>query len=268
MKGEKVKHTVAGKVKKLGTLCFKVGERFDQTVIHDFRVDVKKLRSLLRLLKRNDDKGHKLPRKFMKLYRIAGGIRECQLELGRIAEAGEHLPLYCAKLKSDMKTMKKQWSEAFSEKAVRKFSDRLVHDNYDSLAPAALAAFIEDRLSIIKERLHESQLSDKHMHDVRKRIKDVLYVLKFAKNDWPQAHEQVSAISIESLDHLANTMGDYNDATVLMGRLRDFESETDDIAEKHTIENILAETSERLAKEKVIISDTVRSQVLSPVEAA
>lgn len=268
MKDDKVKQIIADKVKKIGTLCFEVGGRFDEEVIHDFRVGVKKLRSFLRLLKYNDNTDPRLPRKFMELYRVAGGIRQAQLELAKIDEAQASLPLYTAKLKGQKKTLEKEWTDIFSDKAVHKLSKRFVHNGYSSLRPAALSGFLSDRLSRVKELLEDPQLSDAHLHDIRKRIKDLLYMLKFAKKDWPAACEQVGDISMESLDHLANMIGDYNDASMLMVRLSAFADETKDLSEKANIQTILAENSDRLAREKAIIADAVREQLLSVAKSA
>src|SRR5258706_15419279 len=83
------------KFKKANKSLRKVGKNFQPKDIHEFRVEVKRLKALFELFSAglNDDNKIKIPRRFRKMYKIMGEIRITQLQEDRVVSTLKKLHL-------------------------------------------------------------------------------------------------------------------------------------------------------------------------------
>src|SRR5215472_18248673 len=80
MKEEEIVDIVEKSFRTLDKLCHKILKEFDAQDIHDFRVEVKKIRAFLRLLGIKKEEGEPLIPKLLKtFYGYVGTIRNIQL---------------------------------------------------------------------------------------------------------------------------------------------------------------------------------------------
>src|ERR1700744_4288525 len=150
MKQEMIKTMIKDKVNRIGELCESIGRDFDKETIHELRVTVKKLRSFLRLLRMHSQKNSiKMPKKFKRLYHMAGTIRDVQLELEKVSNSKVVLPEYLGKLQHVLSTQKKEWHKHYHKKIVHKLENKLLSLNYETLHPAILENFLKTKLASV-----------------------------------------------------------------------------------------------------------------------
>src|SRR5712671_976701 len=84
-------HIIHDYFKQLNRHAGKVKKDFTEKAIHDFRIDVKKLRAFLRMLRLRAKKPEQLKysHPFKKMYSLTGKIRDRQLCLDRIKETNK-----------------------------------------------------------------------------------------------------------------------------------------------------------------------------------
>ena len=223
MKRAKVKAIVIQKIHDIASTCKTIEDNFDQDTIHDFRIKVRSLRSFLRLQRiHSDEAGTKISKKFMQLYHIAGRIRDTQLEIDHLAANNLEIGLYPDQLHHTLELQKEEWRQLYSKKTIRKLSRKLSGLKYKALPPYVLRKFFNDRMGTLDMITGTMPLTDTEIHDVRKKIKDILYTSKIAKKKWKAAVKLVDDIPVKQLEHLADLIGDRNDDRIMLEHLTAF----------------------------------------------
>jgi len=147
-----VREILKGKNKKIAKLGNAVQKDLAPENIHKFRVEIKRLRSFLRLLAADKSyKEIKLPKKLKKLYDICGTIREAQLEQKKIAEIKLVLPAYAAHLSLQINKQRKIWASHYDKDGINKLKKKIQDSKIPELSPDALHLFICDSLLNIKK---------------------------------------------------------------------------------------------------------------------
>jgi len=264
MDKEVIHELLKNKIKKIARLSDAILPDFDHDGIHKLRVEVKKLRAFLRLI--DTDKSEpeiKIPKKFKRLYHIVGAIRDAQLEQKKIDGWKVNLPLYTGNLNLNISRQKEEWKKHYSKKVIARLKEKIDNHTITNLKPEVLKIFFDERIENIEAFSRKRSHSNNQIHAVRKQVKDMLYVAKFAEKKWIKGYEKIAGFSVAELDKLSAVIGDYNDGRIMLEHLTSFSSTamTDD--EKNAITNTCDEEMDRLLVEKKKVLAKVKKFAIS-----
>ncbi|WP_207420647.1 CHAD domain-containing protein [Desertivirga brevis] len=215
MKKEKAK----SRLKKIGEEMSKALNSFlliaDQVQLHAFRVQVKKMKSLLVLLSSNE-KNKSLFNYFKpikQIFRHAGRIRDPYLHLKLASEfkikdqeffeqqkrmMEEELSLFLKHGKKYLQMLNKAIGKLV--KKLKKTNDAAITDFFNTELDQVVLAFAKREF-------------DESMHDCRKMIKNILYNYKFMKKS---LGDRIS-LNIPYLSGVQETIGSWHDSVLVAG---------------------------------------------------
>ncbi len=262
MKPGKIKKILRKELNKVIDTGQDIGEDYDKDIIHDFRVEVKTLRSFLRLLRTNSNNSNlKLTAKFKRQYHICGAIRDAQLELKNITDARLVFPVYMDSLQQKMQQKKGEWRLYYAKKTFQKLEKKLTCHHFQPLEPIMLTIFINGKMDVIRQLCQLPSLTNDQVHNMRKAIKDILYIVKLAKKNWKAGYIQTGPLDVEPLENLATVIGDYNDSRIMHDHLISFCSKNMSNEEKSAISNFCNEEARRLNSRKKNALTLVRKYI-------
>ena len=254
----KIKGILRDKLKEIARSCVDIDKDFDKNSIHNFRVTVKSLRSFLRLLRMYIHKPSlKMPKKFKRLYHIAGAIRDIQLEIETISNKQSVMPEYLDKLGRMLDQQKNEWRKYYSKKTIRKLEDKLTKPTYETLQPEILEKFFNDRTAAIGNTVQNSTPTDSQVHNVRKKIKDILYTAKLADKELHGFNKQTEKLPLKQLDKIAGNIGDYHDDRQMLEHLSIFSARSTEQNEKVAIKKFRSKEMRKLKAKKKNILTTI-----------
>ena len=201
-------HTINSYFDELKNYANKISPGFDIEHIHHFRTNTKKLRSILRLHGYNNKL---LSRKFLKLYHIAGDLRNAQLLLYDLAEEAARLPLFFLWLATYIGNKQEAWNKHYSEAIFTHVAGKLSGLNGKECSLDDLRAFFRAYLGEVSSIVADADPEAEKLHTTRKRIKDMVYVRHWCKDSWLPGWNATRRFSLLSLKKLADVAGSYND---------------------------------------------------------
>jgi len=262
MKHEKIKEIIKDKLGNITDLSGQIGVDFDKDIIHDFRLHTKTLRSFLRLLRFHTKRTElKMSRRFKRLYHISGAIRDTQIELEKVADSKVILSEYINKLQHILSTQKKEWRKHYDKHIFKKLESKLVNVKYETLHPLILENFFTGKFAIADKISSTKSPTDEQIHQIRKEVKDILYLSGIAEKKWKGAKKQLKVLPVKELKQIADIVGSYNDKRILMGHLSSFSSPGMDIKEINFIKKITSKEKAKLEKEKKSIIVLVKELI-------
>lgn len=201
-------HTISTHFEELKNYANKISPDFDLEDIHHFRTNTKKLRSILRL---NGKGKNFLGRKFLKLYHIAGELRNAQLLLVSLTKQGIRLPRFALWLATYIGIRQAAWKKHFAAAVFGKLEKKI--DVVKGPAPTLqeLQAFFKGHIAEIIRIAQEAVPADEALHTIRKRIKDLVYVRQWCQHSWPAGWQGTRRYSLTALQRLADVAGNFND---------------------------------------------------------
>lgn len=240
------------------SLAEEICKASEKETIHNFRVSIKSLRALLRLLNyQHPEYKVKLSKRLKTLYHIAGNIRDAQLQLEYIAMQQYDLPLYRAKLQQTIDEYTREWSKAYSKKVFHNLEKRLLKNQYHPLHKDDVQTFIDANFSSIVLPEKGILFTSKNIHDVRKHLKDIQYVIRTIRE---------KAISVlpgklqpENLDELTSAIGKYLDERLMYRDLNAFARSLAQCEEKTMITEMNKKEKVKLRKHRKNIIDTLNN---------
>jgi CHAD domain-containing protein len=212
-------HIIHHYFRQLKKYLVKIIKDLDEDAIHDFRVNVKKLRAFLRMLRlnANDPDELKYPRAFKKMYAITGKIRDRQLFIKRIKEAGKGQP------SEKMRDLKKEIRELadkddfLSKKDLEAIEENMI-DNLP-VAPAMLIKdFIEQKTGATREIISKGNYADAGLHTIRKNLKDISYIIGIYQDDLKTAvpFGFWTDEEVKKATDLTHVLGLFNDTSIAL----------------------------------------------------
>ena len=259
MDQEHIKQLLADKIKSIKHCCRNIDKGFNQEAIHDFRVEVKKLRSFLKVLRLCDNNYKlRLPKRFKRLYQIAGAVRDAQLEYDKLSDKENELPRYISKLKHLISIQEQEWKKHYTPKTIHKLKKRLLDIDYPTLDIETIVSFYKKKIDQITTLSHNEDPSFIKVHNLRKQIKDLLYVAKLTKKEVKNAGEYYISLPLKELDNLAKIIGDFNDKRNTLEHLKNFSSKHISPLEVAAIDSICNEDTQLLETEKNVILEMAR----------
>jgi CHAD domain-containing protein len=161
-------------------------KRFDKEEVHEFRVEVKKLRALIRLLFYNKA-GRKvsIPATVKGLYSCTGNIRNLQLQEDRILHITFRTNVWPGNYVSFLRAKQQAWKiEATrykQEKPVKPREAKRFSKALKKLDKKQLRTYAIHQSSLLQNLLFLEHFEDDDLHQLRKFLKDILYNWKYIK---------------------------------------------------------------------------------------
>ena len=187
-------------------------ETGDQEELHQFRVQIKKLRAMLDLFE-NTSKQHKLLKQFKpvrKIFKYAGSIRDAYTSL----QLSEKYELKNEDFETGQQKIIAEGTTDFQQKGKEylkciKQTYKLLTRQLAKIDDGLVAEYYKNQLSQIAAGMAISNFTE-DMHTNRKLIKILVYNHKLADN----ALEGVINFNIAYLDKLQRAIGDWHDNVV------------------------------------------------------
>lgn len=189
---------------------------------HAFRVEVKKLRAFLRLLRFSQPQAENLhlPKSFHEFYQAVGTIRSIQIQKQWVETVCKELA--CSMPAGYTEVLNRKEKEAINS-AGQKAKEIDVHEIRNQLIKAVQGtfhkkeaeAFVQKKREKLLTYLAAVTLTDENLHNVRKLLKDLLYV-------WPWIEEEMTEafpsryFTKETCLQLANRLGTFQDCCTVL----------------------------------------------------
>jgi CHAD domain-containing protein len=187
---------------------------------HDFRVEIKKLRAFLRLLQQTQACPPELhlPRSFHQFYKAVGDVRSLQLQRVWVQSICKELACpeptgYMAVLASSEKKARKQVREKAKEISVPWLHQQLVKALPATLRKRDAENFVQQKRTQLAGYLAAASVTDAVLHDIRKLLKDLLYVWPWIDGVMAEAFPPLFLTKANCL-RLAERLGSYQDCCV------------------------------------------------------
>ena len=187
MKQKEITEAVENSFKVIDKLFRKILKEFNADDIHDFRVEVKKLRAFLRMAHINDENDNMVIPKLLKtFYGYIGIIRNIQLQKHRLFE-------YITKCSANtpheyvdlLDKEKNYWQEeAIDLMADNNFDDvkeKIIKQLPGKIGKAQVLKFTQTKLNLLTT-LIDSLHDDAEVHTIRKILKDLLYTWNYVQD--------------------------------------------------------------------------------------
>ena len=188
MKHKEIAHEIKHRFHSIDKLAKKSIPKFDEDVVHDFRVEVKKLRAFLRLINTEvkEDEILKIPKKLKLFYRHLGAIRSIQLHLQYIDNTlpnGKHdIKPYLQLLRNEMNEWKKEAKETIpGHREIEKEKSEILEALPDRLSQESIQTFVSQKATSINAILAMNAPAEEDLHNLRKELKDIQYTWPFIK---------------------------------------------------------------------------------------
>jgi CHAD domain-containing protein len=234
------------------------GEEDKGTAIHEARKDLKKARSVLRLIRDSlgDDSYRRQNRRLRDIGRRLSEARDARVTLDSLeAEAGGEDAPAVSELRDELRT-RRAAEEDFDvtpildglEEAQREVSEwHLGESGFDLMALGLRRVYRQARRA--RRRAAESGADD-DLHEWRKRAKDHWYHLRLLRRSWPPLMEP----AVDAAGDLGDLLGEDHDLATLTCELRARDPDLpllDDLeSRRHALQASAADLSDRLFAEK------------------
>lgn len=192
----------------------------NKEAIHDWRVDYKKLRAIVRLLGEQSKKPE-IPLSLKDVYTIAGEIRDRQMQSERMAEwfGSEQFfpPAYTELLRKEIAGYADQLHPLTENDAILRISQHKIKLALPSrLSKKDIRDFIQQQLFEVRNILWLSYKKDEYLHSCRKHLKDIYYIIDVIGIGHIRADEIRGLPSPVQLQTVAQELGNFNDQCVTM----------------------------------------------------
>ena len=194
---------------------------YKKGIIHDFRVDIKKLRAFYRLLSLQTGETDviKLPRKLKKMYSRLGKIRDLQQHKENVdtffRNKGIDPPTHLlAQLKHQLKKRKTKKEIILPGKYFLRQEEKTSTQFPEQFGVETLQSFFRQKKEAIRLIIERGRFDDDELHAIRKSIKDMLYVSVIYTENLKSALALLFWQNNEAgkMESLADDLGKHNDA--------------------------------------------------------
>ena len=191
MHREKIEYTVHLYFLRLGKHYRAIRKNVTAETIKPFRIEIKKLRAFLRLLEMviRHPARLELNGPLKKMHKSGGRFRDLQLHRQRVKEAmtGTIKVNYDKRLLQDIdRAIRKEKKEFLSHDRFNDTEKELKKHLPDDYRVGDIKEFFRGQLQVIADIIAEAKYRDKQMHTIRKRLKDILYIIKLYSLDLRQ----------------------------------------------------------------------------------
>ena len=212
--------------KKIDRISGELVKHFDEEQIHSFRVEVKKLHALLRLMscESNNTKKLNIPKRLKKFYRTIGMIRVLQLQKQRVNESTEendhrNFAEYLKMLQSEISNEMMRALESLEgtpsfdkerKKILKKLPAKL--DHYGKVK------FMLTQKNRLHDALTQGRFSQQKLHSIRKILKDIFYTKTYIAPKYRKILPELLADD-KKVSEMTDHLGELRDLSVAIDLL-------------------------------------------------
>lgn len=252
MKEKEIVEVVENRFKTINKLSHKIIKEFNTDDIHNFRVEVKKLRAFFRLLDTEKEMEQPLIPKLLKtFYGYIGIIRNIQLHRHnlfkyitdyKIEKPDEYLTV----LGAEQNYWQKDAEDLMEDNNFDETEETILKRLPGKLEKSAIKKFIEKKLDELKTQLADVK-DDVIIHTIRKILKDILYTWDYIKHhaDLPAAISKE-----EDLKLFTSQLGSFRDKSI---QLEFLQPQYLDKIKDENEKNIMLKIKEQFLREKKIM---------------
>lgn len=220
MKNRDARYIIRLYFKKLEKYAGQVKRNFSEESIHLFRINVKKLRAFLRMmrLEAKDPGALKFPPHFKKIYSYMGNIRDRQLYLGYIKKNSlfKEVPV----LEKEIEELKKEKEIFISKKEFNDIEEKIKESLPHHEDPELPGKFFLQKINSIRSILAKEGYADKELHSIRKNIKDIIYIITIYKVDLKKPFPFWQEIQLEKAENFSHLLGLFNDTCIRLSFIK------------------------------------------------
>ena len=258
MKEAEVKKVINKLTRRLSRQGVKTADGFEKDHIHEFRVAAKSLRSFLRFVAHfMGNNNYKLPRKFIRLYHVAGAIRDVQLEYEKALQLPVTIPGYSDHLAQVIREQKKHWEQHYSKKIFSRMDADLCSIITGAIPLIGMSEFHNAKRAAVATIIAGKTVTDNQLHQIRKEIKDIIYTNEVLSKKEQQAIWQNCVPYIGQLKLLSDDIGDYNDERIMMAHIRSFGLKLEKAEDREQTSALVAAMAKNLKLKKNMLKKEI-----------
>jgi CHAD domain-containing protein len=170
------------RIKKLKKHFIKLQKGFDPEELHDYRLEMKKLKAFIRLLNTNrpQQKKIRVKKNVKGYYALAGNVRNLQLHEQCIRVLAKKCQLetpvaYLALLEQERKSAMEQLKQAEKTVSFEKLHKEVLGHVPSSLSASNCKNYLVNQRNALAAILVPTATNDEVLHEVRKIVKDIGY---------------------------------------------------------------------------------------------
>ncbi|HKP32888.1 MAG TPA: CHAD domain-containing protein, partial [Chitinophagaceae bacterium] len=155
--------------------------QLNEDAIHDWRVELKKMRALIRLFKKFEKKAS-IHSSWKKLYDLTGEVRDRQVHLHLVKnlfESNPNFPVaYIALIEEELSTVAQSLQRVTENDVVLHMHyQTITHSLPSKISIQKLKDYIHHELLEVRNILWLTYKKDEYLHECRKHLKDAQYLL-------------------------------------------------------------------------------------------
>ncbi|SRR5579871_519828 len=205
---------------QLQQILSRIEKKIGREDLHNFRVEIKKLRAFLRLLnlELKEQRNQKIPHQLKKIYSLAGKIREVQLHLRKINKhyKDEKKPQqYIDLLENEKAKWKIKLQTVLKDLQLPKEEEELKRKMPIEIRQETVTNFFQQKISSIHSLLSAKRINDEGLHSIRKYLKDIIYVTQILEDaETPMGNLLWTENEIKNAEEIAHELGLINDVRI------------------------------------------------------
>jgi CHAD domain-containing protein len=206
-----------------------------QEDLHQFRVEIKKLRAFFTLFESCSGKQHVIKhfKPVKKIFKKAGEVRNNFINLRLANEYSLNDEHFTSEQQHEM-AMKAAEMQQEGDKLIRRIkrTERRLIEDLKMIRNKVIVNFYKQTLYKISHQLSQHQFSEE-LHNCRKQIKYLLYNYHLL----PKAVKKNVPLNTDYLDRLQNSIGNWHDHVLAVRLFTDYEVNTTNINQRLSLEN-------------------------------
>ncbi|MBS1933256.1 MAG: CHAD domain-containing protein [Bacteroidetes bacterium] len=228
MKKKEVENIIKTIFDSLKKLLRQVDRGYKKKDIHNFRIEIKKLKALLAFANSGEEKQAwiKIPGQLQSIYSTSGKIRELQILEEKLKKAGtgnnDAFKRSMHQLKINKKAYKKKLHTRIKKFNPRDGEKKLISEFHASNSSLNTGRFFNEKNKLIYSILTARHASEQDLHSARKNIKDLMYVMEFLNqyNELPSGTKILLQTPADELENIAGQLGILNDLRISISELK------------------------------------------------
>jgi CHAD domain-containing protein len=188
--------------------------------IHDWRVEYKKLRALVRMAE-VEKKKLEMPLSLKDVYTVTGEIRDRQMQMERLREwfANEVLypPQYTQLIRQETADYGDQLHPLTENDAILRICEHKIKTALPSkISNKSIRTFLQNQLFEIRNILWLTYKKDDYLHSCRKHLKDLQYIVDAIGIENLDQESITGLPTFDQLQLAAQELGNFNDQCVTL----------------------------------------------------
>ena len=218
MKHGELKRLVENRLEKINQSWNGIIKDFDMDEIHDFRVEVKKLRALIRLAAAQLSEELKMPIHLKTMYHHAGMIRNLQLQQQRVSEYTKEREIlqphqYLKSLSDEKHEWERKVNEISDDETLEKEERALIKVLSFTLKRGSIKSYVKGKAEELKTLIAFGEHTDEQLHKIRKILKDILYIQPYTGDYFFSLFKGLLE-SKEKLKSFTEKLGEFQDLCI------------------------------------------------------